>query len=172
MLGERGQVWCPPPTYKRLYTLAALRSYYNIFVIFQEITFKLSNLTNLKAPFPADLTNFPLLVYIVLSCRVKRNRNRNRHLSMLNDHATNKTQSSFVATVTFRPRFLWVMFNLCAYVVIVGMKENTELRWFSFSHFSACVHKNPATKNITEQQLDQYLYLMALINATTVQLRN
>ena len=60
----------PPPPHKSLYTLAALRSYYNIFVIFQEITFKLSNLTNLKTLFPANVTNFPLLVYIVLSCRV------------------------------------------------------------------------------------------------------
>ena len=71
--GGRGKfgVWCPPPPpHQRLYTLAALRSYYNIFVIFQEITFKLSNLTNLKALFPANVTNFPLLVYIVLSCRV------------------------------------------------------------------------------------------------------
>lgn len=73
--GGAGQVWCPPlplppPPHKRLYTLAALRSYYNIFVIFQEITFKLSNLTNLKALFPANVTNFPLLVYIVLSSRV------------------------------------------------------------------------------------------------------
>ena len=69
----------PPPLpnthtllYKRMGNSATLRGY--IFVSFQQITFKLRNITDIKALFPAVLTDFCLLVPVipceerVLSC--------------------------------------------------------------------------------------------------------
>ena len=72
----------PPPSpplpnthtllYKRMENAATLRGY--IFVSFQQITFKLRNFTDIKALFPAVLTDFCLLVPVipceerVLSC--------------------------------------------------------------------------------------------------------
>ena len=69
----------PPPLpnthtllYKRMGNSATLRGY--IFVSFQQITFKVRNFTDIKALFPAVLTDFCLLVPVipceerVLSC--------------------------------------------------------------------------------------------------------
>ena len=50
------------PLYNRRYFFATLRSY--IFVSFQQITFKISTFSNLKALIPAKLTDFPQLVHV------------------------------------------------------------------------------------------------------------
>ena len=61
----------PPPLlpnthtllYKRMENSATLRGY--VFVSFQQITFKLRNFTDIKAFFPAVLTDFCLLVLVI-----------------------------------------------------------------------------------------------------------